>query len=681
MSFRLFIAQWLVQIAALFLPVSGTLSASEPAVSDLAELSLEELLNVTVTSVSKREQAVSKSAAAVFVITQEDIRRSGATSIPEVLRMAPGLQVARISSSEWAISARGFNEMYATKLLILMDGRTVYNSLFSGVDWNLQDTLLEDIERIEVIRGPGATLWGANAVNGVINIITKQARETQGALTTFGFGSEEQGFGGVRYGDRIGENGYYRAFIKYFNRDESYDGSLQDPNDDWDMWRTGFRLDRYGTEGSEFTLQGELFNGDVGQKNKVFLLQPPYANDIEGDQEMFGSYLLARLTRTLTASSEYSLQAYYDYYDRNSLLSRQRHNIFDLDFQHAFGCGTGQEIVWGVAYRLVLDDLDQSTVVSFDPEHRRDQLFSGFLQDEITLFPERVRMMVGSKIEHNDYSGFEIQPNLRFLFTFTRRQAAWLSVARAVRTPSRGEHDAELAVAVLGPDNPLNPTPLPVAVTATGNHDFVSENLVAYEAGYRLQGARWFMLDIAAFYHDYHDLRNAEFRSISLDDSPQLHLAATIQEDNNCNGHTYGIEAAVDLQIQSWWRMQVVYTYLRMQLDPDSDFTDEVIDLQEGYVPRHQMSFRSLMDLQRGLEWDVWIRSVGRLPDLGVPGYVSLDVRLGWKFNDALELSLVGQNLLDDHHPEFLELKQILSNDPHAWELERSLYGKVAWRF
>jgi len=676
------IIQCWVSLVGLTVLFSVECQAADTEAKALADLSLEELMNIEVTTVAKKSQKVSEAAAAVFVITQEDIRRSGATSIPEVLRMVPGLQVARSDSNDWAVSARGFDEAYSTKLLVLIDGRSTYNSFFSGVHWDVEDTLLEDIERIEVVRGPGSTLWGANAVNGVINIITKNAQDTQGTMAVLGYGTEERGFGSVRYGDRIGENCYYRTFVKFFNRDDSYLPSGGDLNDDWDMWRGGFRLDRSGPGGDELTLQGEVYDGDIGEKVPLPMEGSPYSLLSEDDQHVYGGYLLARFSKTVSSFSDYTLQLYHDYSDRDSLLTRERDYVSDIDFQYRFSIAPAHEIIWGLGYRLLLDDIASTDYVSADPEKGQNQLFSAFLQDEITLVAERLYMMAGSKIEHNDFSGFEVQPNLRMLFTPTTRHTLWMSVARAVRTPSRAEQDAQFSAALVGPDSPVNPFDFPIQVVATGSEDFKSETVIAYEAGFRSRLNRWLSIDVATFYNVYDDLRNAELEGLELDSVSRDRVLVFVEEDNNAEGQSYGVECVADLQLKNWWKMQAAYSYLSINIDLDDDNpVDDVFEGQEGWAPRHQVSLRSMMNLPAGFEWDWWIRSVDELENLGVDSYVELDTRLSWRPNDAVEFSLVGQNLLDSHHPEFTDFSSIFTGSQEVAEVERGMYGKIVWHY
>lgn len=402
---------------------------------DLTNMSLEDLMNLEVTSVSKKEQKLSQTAAAIYVVTQEDIRRSGATSIPEVLRMVPGLQVARLSGSKWAITSRGFNGRFANKMLVLVDGRSVYTPTFSGVFWDVQDLLLEDVERIEVIRGPGGTLWGANAVNGVINIITKPAKETQGGFLTAGSGSEERGFGGFRYGGKLGRDIAYRLYSKYFNRSNLADMSGRNSPGGWDILRGGFRMDWKGTERDSLTLQGDIYNGHIRERNSsIVSLVPPFRRTLDSQTGVSGGNVMALWNRTFAGGSAMRLQMYYDRtrHEDSSAVITSRGEIVDssdLDFQHRFALGKRQDIVWGIGYRFTSDSVQNTFSVAFDPNHRATHLFSTFVQDEIFIVKDRLRLTVGSKFEHNDYTGFEAQPSLRLLWTPNDRHTFWGAIS------------------------------------------------------------------------------------------------------------------------------------------------------------------------------------------------------------------------------------------------------------
>ena len=644
------------------------LEAAQKLPADLTELSLEELMDIEVTSVSKKVQKLADAAAAVFVITDEDIRRSGVTSIPEALRMVPGLQVARIDSNKWAITSRGFNGRFATKLLVLIDGRSVYTPFYSGVYWDLQDTLLEDIERIEVIRGPGAALWGANAVNGIINIITKHAKDTQGGLLTAGFGTEERGFGGVRYGGKHGDDLYYRAYAKYFNRDSFVDADGNDQSDDWDELRAGFRTDWETSNHTSFTFQGDIYDGSSNEKLK-YADQTLLSTTIE-DQEadVAGGNLLTRWNKTFSKSSDMALQAYYDRTERRTTTLEELRDTFDMDFQHRFALGRRQEIVWGLGYRLTTDNNTESEALTLDSEDRSDNLYSIFAQDEIIIIDDLIHLTLGSKLEHNDYTGLEVQPNARLLWTPHRRHSIWASVSRAVRTPNRAEHDvhfnSEFIEVISGAPSFL--------VSLNGSSDFESEEVLANELGYRVMPTESLSVDIALFYNIYDNLR-----TIEVEDIDTSSFIITLNGDNKMDGVTYGAELAADWRISNWWLLQTAYTYLLMDLDMDEDSSDTTSESIEGSSPKHQLSIRSSKDLGPNTELDLWIRYVDELPDLDIQSYITLDVRLSHNLLKNLELSIVGQNLLDNQHAEFRqEIIEIL-----PIEVERSVYGKITWRF
>ena len=461
---------------------------AESGVAQLKELSLEELMDIEVTSVSKRPERLSETASAIQVITQEDIRRSGATRLPEALRLASNLEVAQIDSRRWAISARGFNSPFSNKLLVLIDGRTVYTPLFAGVFWDVQDTLLEDIDRIEVISGPGATLWGANAVNGVINIITKDAKDTQGTLLAGGGGTELRGFGGVRYGGAVAPNFRYRIYGKYFDRDGTVLPDGRDASDDWHQGQGGFRMDWDASESDVFTVQGDGYDGRISQAGADAI-------------DVSGANVIGRWSHTFYEGSELTLQLYYDRTHRDipGEVSEDL-DTYDVDFQHRFPLGERHDIVWGLGYRLIEDDVGNSPAVAFLPPQVSRQWFSGFVQDEIALVKDRVHLTLGTKIEHNDYTGFEFQPSGRLAWRLSEQQILWSAISRAVRTPSR--IDRELFLRVDDPDLRID-----------GGPDFESEELLAYELGYRVQPFSRLGLSLAAYYNDYDDLRSRESQS------------------------------------------------------------------------------------------------------------------------------------------------------------------------
>lgn len=645
---------------------------------DLTELSIEDLMNIEVTTFSRKPQKLSRTAAAAFVITQEDIRRSGAVNIPEVLRMVPGLQVARIDANKWAVTSRGFNGRFANKLLVLMDGRTVYTPFFSGVFWDVQDTLMEDIDRIEIIRGPGASTWGANAVNGVINIITKHSKDTQGGLISAGVGTEEKGFGSVRYGGKVSDNAHVRMYAKYFNRDSAVYSDSTDAADEWDVARGGFRADWNFSDKNTLVVQGDIYDGETGQNSTAASLTPPYSINYDEDTEIDGGNILARWEHIFSETSNMALKMYYDQASNQSVIGGLKVKTLDMDFQHQFVMADRNEIIWGFGYRFIRDEMRNTFNASFEPAKDSFHLFSAFIQDDIIIAPDKWRLTLGSKFEHNDYTGYEIQPTARILWTPDHSNSIWAAVSRAVRTPSRADSDTRVAVAVIPPGAPGNPGPLPVLIANFGSDEFDSEDLLAFEVGYRVQPMEKLSFDTAVFYNIYKHLRTTETGTMFMEPpSNPSRVVLPIYIDNKMKGETYGFELAVDWKPMDWWRLQTAYTYLEMDLELDDDSTDTIFIIAEDENPQHQVSFRSSTDLTKNLELDLWARFVDSLPAQDIDGYITLDARLGWHPVENFEISVIGQNLLDNHHPEF-ESELIATA---STEVERSAYVKLTYLF
>src|SRR5467141_3426802 len=581
---RIFLASFLSVLL-----VGGTVAQNSRNVPDVTAMSMEDLMNLQVTSVTKHTQKVADAAAAIFVITQEDILRSGATSIPEALRLVPGLEVARIDQNKWAIGSRGFNGRFDNKLLVLIDGRSVYTPLFSGVYWNVQDVMLEDVDRIEVIRGPGATLWGANAVNGVINVITKKAKSTQSAVVTAGAGTEERAAGGVRYGGKVGDNSYFRAYTKYFNWGPSAYPSGMTAHDGWDALRGGFRADWTPAGSNSLTLQGDIYQSKYGETLTVPSLNAPYSNTFPNNGKYSGGNILGRWNHSSEGSSM-SLQMYYDnttIADNSLFVDHQ--NIFDMDFQDGFHLGNSQQFVWGLGYRSIRDRNDPSFSVSLQPNQLTLNHFSAFVQDEISLVNNRLRLTFGSKFEHNDFTGFEVQPNARLLWTLTPNQSIWTAVSRAVRTPALTEEGLRLNSAVIPPATPGNPTPFPAVITVFGSHQFQSEDLLAYELGYRVQVTSSLSADIAMFYNNYSNLRTAEPGAPFLEGSPvPTDIVVPFVAGNKMSGGTYGVELFTDWRVVPKWRLVGSYSYLQMNIRKNANSLDPTNDSPNGSSPRHQ---------------------------------------------------------------------------------------------
>ena len=631
----------------------------EPVV---ANLSLEDLMSLEVTSASRKSQSLANTAAAAFVITQEDLRRSGVTNIPDALRMVPGVTVAKIDSSKWAVTARGFNGRFARKLLVLIDGRCVYSPLFSGIFWDVQDTLLEDIERIEVIRGPGATIWGANAVNGVINIITKNASDTTRGLIVAQAGNYEQGTVGARYGVHLGEWGALRVYGKYLNRSDQKTENGQPADDGWDQARGGFRLDGK-TGANSFTLQGDIYDGT---ERETFGLPDLNSSSSSTATKVGGGNILSRWTHSLADDSEISFQIYYDRTLRKmqGLLDEKRDTV-DLDLLHRFQLGKSQDIVWGGGYRYTKDSIIASQVLSLDPQNRGDNLFSAFLQDDITVVQDKIHLIIGSKFEHNDYTGFEVQPSGRIIWTPNEKVTLWSAVSRALHTPSRGESDVRLlqSIVPIPIQTPAGVQTVPMPNIIQGPGNLLAEELMAYEIGLRVQPGEQFSVDMTGFYNKYRRLVGIETR---LPSNTQPFILNILR--NNRKGETWGGELAADWRAFDPWRLALAYSYISTTTDAGEK------------PPSHQVSLRSQLDLTPTLEFDLWGRYVDQSEDFlknKLAAYLTLDARLGWRPATNLEVSLVGRNLLhqlqQEYRPEFI---QTLPSG-----VGREVYAKITWSF
>jgi iron complex outermembrane receptor protein len=642
---------------------------------ELGNKSIEDLMNIEVTSVSKKEQKLSRTAAAIFVLTQEEIGRSGATNIPDLLRIVPGMDVAQVNSSTWAISSRGFNDEFANKLLVLMDGRTVYSPLFSGVFWDVQQIPLEIIDRIEVIRGPGAAVWGANAVNGVINIITKRASDTEGGLISGGGGTYDQGFGTVQFGGKLGRDTYYRAFMNGFDRHKLIGLAAQDGHDDWNMYRTGFRVDdKLGAKDS-ITFQGDGYKGSEGEiVPAVTSFQPPQPQILHLRQDFGGWDLLSRWDRTISSTSQTTLQVYFDRTNRGDVTNSEGRNTFDVDFQHHIAWGNRQDFVWGLGYRATSDEIRGSFKVSFQPPSETDQLFSAFVQDEIAVIPRALYFTVGARLEHNHFSGFGVQPNASLAWLVNDKNMLWGSVSRALKTPSR-ESEVRFNQAVFPGPNGL---PVVVSVLGVGKGD---EKILAEEIGYRTQLATNLSLDLTAFYNSYTDVASGESGAPFLEFSPSPpHLVIPINGSNFVHGEGHGAEMALNWKPFSRWTLSPGYSYLQLHMHhrnlTSADPLGSVVTI-EGSSPREQAQLRSHLELARRLAWDASVYFVGRLPASQVPSYTRLDTGLTWNFAKRLSLSVVGQNLLHDHHLEANGPAQIIASSL----VKRSAYAKFTLQF
>ena len=659
-------------VLALSLKLAVPSLTQTPPPRDLTQFSLEDLMNVQVTSVSKKEQKLAKTGAAVFVITQEDIRRSGATNIPDLLRMVPGVDVAQVDHSTWAVSIRGFSDVYANKVLVLIDGRSVYQPVYSGVSWYAQDVPLEDIERIEVIRGPGGTVWGANAMNGVINIITKSATATPGGLITAGAGSDLQAEGLVQYGGKAGQSGDYRVYGRYSNLGGSDAATFAQPADSRRLEEGGFRSDWSLSPRDLLTVQGEISLVDGGQTITGLLAQvPPVMGTFGqpvGDDD---GNLLARWTHTFLKGSDMSLQAYYD---QSHVFTNGANNwtsIGDLDFQHHLSIGSRNDVVWGLSYRVDANRFGGNSLVTLNPLQRTDSLYGSFVQDEITV-TRTLSLTLGSKFEHNAYTGFEIEPSAQLVWAPNSRNTIWGSAAKAIRQPSNIDTGLQAISAV-----EQLPQGLIGLVTVSGNPDTKVEQLRDFEIGYRTQINRRLSLDLTGFLSFYQNLETTEPETPYFTASGGFpHFVIPLIFDYKAHATNYGAEAFANWNVTDRWRLSPGLTMLEMSATRDPSSQDSTIAVLNGSSPRRSYQVRSFVNLGRSFEWDQTVGYTGPLATGDIPGYVRLDTRFGWRVGEFVELSVVGQNLLEPRHAEFPDIHFI----DHMLE-QRSIFGKITWRF
>ena len=648
--------------------------AADKALEQYLEMDLAQLMEVTITSVTKKPQTVADSAAAVFVISQDDIRRSGVTSLAEALAMAPGLQVARISASRWSISSRGFAGYTSNKLLVLIDGRSVYTPAYSGTFWDMQNAMLEDVERIEVIRGPGGTVWGANAVNGVINIITKKAKETEGTLFRVGAGNEEKLMAAARYGAKIGENTFGRLYVTGNDRDNNV---LSDSGEDaFDGWRTlqgGFRSD--GTTGTknEWTLQGDVFKNDGDQIIFPYWIDgPPYMTSKYAALASSGANLLGRWQHQLAGDERLSTQIYYDYSSRSEDVNLSFHTL-DASLQYETPVGKYNEVTVGTGYRRTKGENEDT--FRFQTADRTDDLYSVFLQDAVKFIDEQLILTLGTKWEHNEFTGNEWQPSGKLVFKPAEHHSLWASIARAVRTPSIMEREGRFVLASY-------PTSSGTGTTGfTGSKDFHSESVLAYEAGYRWQQSTNLSFDLAVFYNDYKEIYTFTPRP-SAQGIDMVFV-------NNGQGESYGVEVVTDWKASSWLRFFLNYSYLQSAFDWELDplAISQLQSFIEQLSPRHQVGLRSAIDLADHWQVNGWLRyvdaikgrdSLSLLKEEGttIDPYFLLDLNLIWKPSKDLEVMFVGQNLLNSS-----QLQYVAELHTPITEIERGYYVKMTWRF
>ena len=633
--------------------------------ADLENLTLEQLVNVQVTSVSKKETDLFASPAAIAVITQDDIQRNGFTSIPDALRMVPGIDVAQVNGSEWAVSSRGFNNQFADKLLVLVDGRSVYTPGFSGVVWELQDMVMEDLDRIEVIRGPGAALWGDNAVNGVINIITKSAKDTQGGLVSTSFGSDEQSITSLRYGGQLSTNLFYRLYLKYESEDGFANSAGNRMPDGWDALQGGARFDWEPNPNDRFTLQGDYLAAYIGGTAQVPLLAAPYMTNISMVNAKSDGNVVGRWTHDFSPSSRLTLQMYYDHAVEPDVQIPSTLDVYDFDLQHRFALGERQDIIWGAGLRDSENDSPPSFNLTFYPQRSYTQIYSVFAQDDATVVPERFHVILGTKLDHNTYTGFEIQPSGRLLWTPSEKQTVWMAVSRAVSTPSQVYEASRYNQSAFPAGG------VPGLVSLFGNPNFKSEQLLAYEAGYRFEPARSWSFDLTAYYNVYHGLQAYQMGAPYFEPTPVPHLVFPETAENLVSGETYGAEISAQWKPLDYWRVAASYSWLHMRLGPINPTSASA-----GDSPQNQFQIRSYLDLCHNVDFSSAVSYVETLPNQNVASYVRLDLGLNWRVNQSWDIGVFGQNLLQNSHVEFGSYRT-----PQLTEIPRSVYAKITYKF
>ena len=649
----------------------SSLGLAKPADDVLADkllgLSLEELVNMEVTSVSRRAQSIFDAAAAISVVTSEDIRRSGATSIIDALRLVPGFQASRTNANNWSVGIRGFNQSFANKLLVLVDGRSVYSPLFSGANWDVLDLILEDIERIEVLRGPGAAMWGSNGVNGVINVITRHSDNTQGTLLSFSAGNQEKNQLSWRYGDEF-SGGSYRSWFKHIEKGDGVLTDGSDADDGWTVQRFGGRLDWE----SGHMLDAQYYSGNT--KPELFFLnqQSGVLSTNNPDREQQGGHLLWRYNWGDTDDISYRLQGYVDYYKSLDPRVGEKRVIYSLDFEQGIKISESQHLVWGIEGRISDHELLPTDYSSYDSNDQKESFFSAFIQDEFELVPEKLRLTLSSRFENNPYSGFEWQPDARLFWRPKEKQTVWMAISRAVRTPTIIEREID----ILTPRQVAEATIsgiglLPVYLRAKGNTDMDSESLLAFNGGFKHKINSRFNYDVSLFLHLYDDLVASStlvgncldgdsFSStygicISTFNSIPNLLYVNGKLENGMDAETWGGELSAEWKGDGWkvkGNYSLLQTHAHASKENASASRNEA--LVEGISADHQVSITAGIDLAGGFELDSWLRFQDNLREPDIPSFWNLDLRLGWQL-DGIEMSLVGQNLLSDSHTEFAE--------------------------
>ncbi|WP_373081721.1 TonB-dependent receptor plug domain-containing protein [Zhongshania sp.] len=643
------------------------ISAKNYHFEDFASLSLEELLDIDVSLGVRRGESLRDSSAAVYVLTRDSIERSGATSIPELLRLVPGVEVTRFGSAKWGVGIRGFNGgIFTNRLLILVDGRSLFSPAKVGMFWDTLDTLIGDIERIEVVRGPGASLWGANAFNGVINIVTRHSADTQGGTLEVGAGNEEEWFTGYRYGVKLGNDKYLRAHIKAFQRDAASRPNGLDNRDDWHSAQAGLRYDQGAAESGAFSLQLNAYEGTEGEE---LLLPDENSATLQNlfftKAEFSGLNVMAHWQHQQNDRSHYSLKFYADHSERTDSLFKLTVDSYDADFQQSYRVDSRQRIVWGLGYRYTEDKLPEQ-YIRYTREQRHYDVASGFLQYELSPF-EQWRFIAGSKLEENDFSGSEFQPTARAIWSYSELGSTWLAVSQAKRTPSRTEHDVRIDFDYVAPQ---------VQLQIQGSESFHSETLRAYEFGWRHQFRRGLSLDLALFFNEYEGLRTLEPGAPEPNSAPPPAFVVPVVASNGAAARSWGGELVLSAALTPQWQAELQYSNVQIDIDAERS-GDPNATKAEGESPQHRLTLRSNWDLAGGWAINTALRYVDEVEGQNIDEYTELDVHLNKRFAENITLSLVGQNLLDSTHEEYVDK---VVGTPRV-EVERGVYVKFKLDF
>ena len=671
--------------AALTVPVAFAENevSSDPQQSDLKKMSLEELSQIEVTTPSKEPEKAFVTPAAIYVITGEDIRRSGVTTIPEALRLAPGVEVARIDSNKWSIGIRGFGSRLSRSVLVLIDGRTVYTTLLAGTYWEVQDTMLEDIDRIEVIRGPGGTIWGPNAVNGVINIITKRASETKGVLLSGATGSFDRGNVNARYGGSKGANLNYRIYGKAFSRGPQYHWDHRN-FDDWYGGQGGARVDWDRDPDNTFTIQGDIYDQRDGESVVATSYTAPYSQVLDQAARLSGGNIMARWSRNQGEGRSLELQSYYDRTNRREPNFEDIRDTYDIDFTQHWRLFSRNNVTWGLGARFSHGhDIQVVSGLTFLPSQRTDRLLTAFVQDELTLVPDHLALTFGTKLLNTNFTDFAPEPSARLLWTPTKRTSVWAAATHAVRTPSDAERDFFLSGFIA-----VTPTGIPYFARFNANRNFRPEQMNGYELGVRQLLGKKVFVDVAGFYNHFHNLFSEDITgSPYLEEDPgPPHFLLPAEFGNGLKGQTKGVEVTPEWRPTENWRLRGSYSYLHMSLEkaPNSMDIGTAAGIM-GSSPEQQVMAQSSLDMTKFLQFDLDYRYVSALrgqtglPNQYIQAYSTADARLGWQIDRQFELSFVGRNLLQPHHPEFGADPSADGTSNAFVGIKRSVYIKLTW--